>query len=178
MRDDGGVSSTAIVITGAPGAGKSSVLERLATLLETEGVAFGALESEQLAWGSPWLDNEPWLSQLAAVMRLQRDAGRSLFIVAATTETSRQLEAVHEAIAAERRISVLLEAPPDVVASRIAAREPDLWPGKQQLIAHGRQLATEMLSLEGIDIRLSTDHQDVTTIAASLRQALPNLDTR
>jgi hypothetical protein len=35
-------------LTGAPGAGKSSVLERLATLLEIEGVEFGALEQSSL----------------------------------------------------------------------------------------------------------------------------------
>lgn len=118
-----GVGSMAIVITGAPGAGKTSVLERLTTLLEIEGVAFGALESEQLAWGSPWLDDGPWLAQLSAVMRLQREAARRLFIVAATTETSQQLVAVQKAGGADRRVSVLLEASPDVVAARVTARE-------------------------------------------------------
>jgi adenylate kinase len=47
------MTTMAVVLTGAPGAGKSSVLDRLATLLEIEGVEFGALESEQLGWGSP-----------------------------------------------------------------------------------------------------------------------------
>ena len=172
------MSSTAVVITGAPGAGKSSVLERLATLLEIEGIAFGALESEQLGWGSPWLDEGPWLAQLAAVMRLQRDAGRSLFLIAATTETRQQLAAVHEAIAAERRLSVLLEASPDVVARRVSAREPDSWPGKQPLIAHARRLATGMAALRGIDVRLNTDQGDVTEVATAVRRAIPLPDMR
>lgn len=46
--------SGAIILTGAPGSGKSSVLAALSTLLEIEGVAFGAIESEQLARGWPW----------------------------------------------------------------------------------------------------------------------------
>ena len=166
------------MITGAPGAGKSSVLERLTTLLEIEGGAFGALESEQLSCGSPWLDVEPWLAQLAAVMRIQQEAGRNLFVVAATTETSADLLAVHQAIAADRRILVLLEASPDVIAARLAAREPDLWPGKQPLIAHARRLAIDMLSLEGIDIRCNSNGQDVTDVARGLRQALAKLQTR
>jgi cytidylate kinase len=166
------MDSTAVVITGAPGAGKSSVLERLATLLEIDGIAFGALESEQLGWGSPWLDETTCMAQLAAVMRLQREAGRSLFLIAATTETSRQLAAVHTAIAADHRISVLLEAAPEVVAARIEAREPDLWPGKQPLVTRARALATEMLSLEGIDLRVRTDSEDVTAAAAAVRGAL------
>jgi predicted ATPase len=41
----------AVVITGAPGSGKSSVLDALATRLEIEGVAHGVIESEQLAEG-------------------------------------------------------------------------------------------------------------------------------
>jgi gluconate kinase len=175
VRDYDQVGSTAIVVTGPPGAGKSSVLERLTTLLEIEGVAFGALESEQLSWGSPWLDSEPWLAQLAAVMRLQREAGRSLFLVAATTETSDELTAVHDAIAGDRRITVLLEASSETLASRLAAREPDLWPGKQPLIDHAQQLATQMRGLEGINIRLQTDGRDVTGTAAMLREALLQL---
>jgi hypothetical protein len=70
------MTTRAVLSTGAPGAGKSSVLEKLATLLEIEGVEFGALESEQLGLGSPWLSGEPWLSQLRAVLERQRQAGR------------------------------------------------------------------------------------------------------
>jgi adenylate kinase len=170
----GAVGSTAIVITGPPGAGKSSVLARLTTLLEIEGVAFGALESEQLGWGSPWLEDEPWLAQLAAVMRVQREAGRRLFLIVATTETTDGLTAVHEAIAAERRITVLLQAAPETVAARIAEREPDLWPGKQRLVAHARELAVTMEALAGVDIRLQSEG-DVTATTASLFRALLRL---
>lgn len=93
------------------GAGKSSVLEKLATLLEIEGIEFGALESEQLGWGSPWLSGEPWLGQLRAVLELQRQAGRRRFLIAATTETSEELAAVRDAIAVDRLVAVLLSAP-------------------------------------------------------------------
>ena len=45
----------ALILTGPPGTGKLSVLEALTTLLEIDDLEFSALESEQLAWGSPWL---------------------------------------------------------------------------------------------------------------------------
>jgi predicted ATPase len=74
------VATLAVVLTGAPGAGKPSVLQQLADLLEGEAITFGALDSEQLAWGAPWLDNEPWLAQLRAIFEIQRRAGRSRFL--------------------------------------------------------------------------------------------------
>ena len=101
------MTTWAVLLTGAPGAGKSSVLEELATLLEIDGVEFGALESEQLGWGLPWLSGEPWLNQLRAVLDLQRQAGRRRFLLAATTETSDELAAVRDAIAVDQLVSVL-----------------------------------------------------------------------
>ena len=50
MGDHVPMKTTAVVLTGPPGAGKSSVLEKLVTLLEIERIEFGALESEQLGW--------------------------------------------------------------------------------------------------------------------------------
>jgi chloramphenicol 3-O-phosphotransferase len=161
-----------VVLTGAPGAGKSSVLERLVTLLEIEGVAFGALESEQLGWGSPWLSGEPWLGQLRAVLELQRQAGRRRFLIAATTETSDELAAVGDAIAVDRLVFVLLTVAPEVAAARIVAREPDMWPGKQDLIERARHLAVSMRGLAGIDIRIDTDAREAGDVAVELREAL------
>lgn len=166
------MTTMAVVLTGAPGAGKSSVLERLATLLEFEGVEFGALESEQLGWGSPWLYGEPWLRQLRAIVELQRQAGRRRFLIAATTETAAELAAVRDAIAVDQVVSVLLGAPAKVVAERIDAREPDAWPGKQRLIEHARQLAVSMRDLAGIDIRIDTADREAVDVAVELREAL------
>lgn len=72
------------------GAGKSSVL---GALTKIDGVEYSALESEQLAWGSPWLFAEQWLPQLAAVMALQRKSGGACFLLAVTTETMEELPA-------------------------------------------------------------------------------------
>jgi hypothetical protein len=47
------MTTLAVLLTGPPGVGKSSVLDRLVTLLEIDGVKFGGLESEQLGRGAP-----------------------------------------------------------------------------------------------------------------------------
>jgi hypothetical protein len=163
----------ALILTGPPGAGKSSVLEALTTLLEIDGVEFSALESEQLGWGSPWLSAEQWLPQLAAVMALQRQVGRRLFLVAATTETTDELCRVVEAVGADRSLVVLLVAAPEVVAARIDSREPDLWPGKANLIEHARSLAVSMpQDLAGVDAQVRTDGRAAVDVAAELRDVL------
>jgi broad-specificity NMP kinase len=165
----------AVIITGAPGAGKSSVAEGLATRFEIAGVEFGALESEQLGWGLPWLASELVVRQLSAVLDLQRQFGRTMFLIVATTETSEELVAVLEAIGADRVATVLLTASPDVVAPRIDDREPDGWPGKQRLIAYARQLAASMQELTGVDVRVPTDDRTADDVAADVFSALQTL---
>lgn len=165
--------TVALILTGPPGAGKSSVLEALTTLLELDGIEYSALESEQLAWGSPWLSFEQWLPHLAAVMALRRDIGRRLFLLAATTEITDELRSVAAAVGADRTLVFLLVAKPDVVAARIDAREPDRWPGKANLIARARELAVSMpRELEGIDARIETDERTAVDVAAEIRDAL------
>jgi catechol 2,3-dioxygenase-like lactoylglutathione lyase family enzyme len=164
--------TAALVLTGAPGTGKTSVLEALGTLLEIDDVAYGAIESEQLAWGWPWLEPSQWLPQLASVIALQRQAGRRLFLVAATTETADELGALVGAIGAQRVLTVCLSAPPEVAAKRVAAREPDRWPGKAALVAHARELAASMPSIDGIDLVLETDGRDPEAVADEVRDAL------
>jgi chloramphenicol 3-O-phosphotransferase len=162
----------ALLLTGAPGSGKSSALEALTTLLEIDGVAHGAIESEQLAWGWPWLSFSEATEQLAAVLAFQRRAGRQLFLLAATTETVAELRALVEAIDGDRVLVVCLAARPDTVAARLAEREPDRWPGKQDLIARARALAGTIPLLDGIDIVIDTDAVDREHVAVQIREAM------
>ena len=161
-----------MILTGAPGAGKTTALEKLGALLEVAGIPYGALESEQLAWGDPWLEGEPWLAQLRAVFALQRQAGRRLFLVAATTESDRELAALAEAIGAEETLAVLISASAELAATRVGAREPDDWPGKAELVAHSRYLAASMERLGGIDVRVSSESADPTEVAGAILEAM------
>jgi chloramphenicol 3-O-phosphotransferase len=162
----------ALVVTGAPGTGKSSVLDALGTELELRGVAYGAIESEQLAWGSPWLAPAQWLPQLQAVLRRQAQAGRRLFLVAATTETAGELRDVIEATGAQEVLVVCLRAAPTTVAERIDRREPDRWPGKQALIEHARALALAIPGLDGIDHVIDTDDARAEDVARRIAALL------
>jgi adenylylsulfate kinase len=159
---------SAVVLTGAPGSGKSSVLDALATRLEIEGVPHAAIESEQLARGFPLLPGDRWIDQLAAVLKLQREAGRRLFVIAATTETADELRGVLAAAGARRSLVICLVASAALVTERLQQREPDAWPGKQQLIAHARELADSIPRQAGVDLRIETDRSRAPDIAAEL----------
>ena len=142
------------------------------TLLEIDDVEYGAMESEQLSMGSPLLPASQWTPQLEAVLALQRQIGRRLFLVAATAETADELRAVISATCADRVLVVCLSAPGETVASRLAGGEPDRWPGKQRLIAHARALAQSIPNLAGVDLVLETDSQEAEVVAARVRDAM------
>ena len=163
--------TAAIVITGAPGAGKTSVAEAFTTLLDNAGIAHGAIESEQLAWGTPWLEESQMCEQLAAVMALQRGYGRRLFVVVATTETQSDLEALVAAIGAARTLVVALCAPGAVCGARVLEREPEAWAARESLAEHARELSGVIPALPGVEAVLSTDGRSAEAVAAELLTA-------
>ncbi len=163
---------SALTLIGAPGSGKSSVLEALATRLEIANFPHGAIESEELSRGFPLLAGEVWTHQLAEVLRIQRKAGRRLFLVAATTETDDELQALLDATGAERSLIVCLTAAVDMLAERLERREPDRWPGKQPLIEHARELAEAIPRLAGIELRVETDGREAEDVAEQLEREM------
>jgi cytidylate kinase len=162
----------ALLLTGAPGTGKSSTLEALSTLLEIDAVSHGAIEAEQLAWGWPWLSFGEAAAELGAVLEIQRRAGRRLFLVAAGVEDEQEMRLVIGALRADLVLVVCLSAPPDVVAARLEDREPDHWPGKLDLIRRARKLALTMPRVEGIDLVVDTAATDARAAAAQIREAM------
>jgi broad-specificity NMP kinase len=166
--------TAAIVITGAPGAGKSSVAQAFTTLLDNAGVEHGAIESEQLAWGTPWLSDAQVREQLERVLADQRRFGRRLFVVVATTETQSDLDALLAATGAERSMVVCLRAPGGVCAARVLEREPERWAGRDALAAHARVLADVIPALPGVDLVLDTDGRSAEAVAGALFEAYVN----
>jgi hypothetical protein len=144
----------------------------LCTLLEIEGIPFGALETEQLAHGWPSLSSAEWIPQLAAVISLQRQAGRDTFLLVATTETEQQLQAVVDAAADDRVLVVCLSASSSLAARRVAEREPDSWPGKLALVEHARKLAHDIPLLPSVDVVVRTDDRSADDVAAEVKELL------
>ena len=65
-----------------------------------------------------------------------------------------------------------LTAPPEMSAARVAAREPDRWPGKADLVARSRILARTVPAVEGIDVTIASDATDAEGVAIQVRAAM------
>lgn len=163
---------TALILTGAPGSGKSSVLEELATLLDIEDVEHGAIEAESLSLGRPLLPASSWVAQLDAVLALQREAGRRRFLISATCATADELAGVIGATAAESLLVVCLRASPETITARLEDREPDRWPGKAPLIARARNYAVSAPRLPGIGLVIDTEERHAEDVATEILEAM------
>jgi broad-specificity NMP kinase len=162
-----------VLIIGSPGAGKSSVLEALAGLLDNDAVPHAAFESEQLAWGYPWLPEEQAYEALAVTCDALKTLGRELFLVAGTTETDAHLDGLTRAVAADETTVVCLTTAPETAARRVSEREPPEWLGRDALVEAARVLAVQIPALRGIDLHVDTDGRHPRDVAIEVRERLP-----
>ena len=151
----------AVLITGPPGSGKTSVLTALVDALSDDGVPHAAAEVEALAWTHPPLDDARRLEHVRTVC-----AGHDLVLLADTVETPEELAALIAATGAAEAFVVRLQAPPDTLAARIIAREPESWSGTDALVAHARAMAP----VPGADLSLSTEGARAEDVAARIRE--------
>ena len=161
------------MVTGPPGAGKSSVLTALADALSDDDIPHAAVEVEALVWTHPALSDEQWTRHVQAACGRHREAGHELLLIAQTLESDEDMIQLKEAVSADEYLLVRLEAPPATLVERIVEREPDSWSGLPELVAHAQQLAASMPSLRGIDLVVSTEGQRPEVVAQRIREAQP-----
>jgi len=163
----------AVVITGPPGAGKTSVLTALVDALSDDDVPHAAIEVEMLEWSHPALSEQQWTRHLRTMCELYRDAGHDLLLVAQTIETDDDRARLMAAIGADQCFLVRLEAAPATLATRIIEREPERWSGLPGLVAHSQELALSMPALRDVQLVLSTEGERPEAVAERIRAACP-----
>jgi hypothetical protein len=67
---------------------------------------------------------------------------------------------------------VCLRASSETVASRLDAREPDRWPGKEPLIARARRLADSVPHLPAVDMIIDTEARQADDVAGEIFEAM------
>ena len=132
----------AVVITGGPGTGKSSVAQAFTTLLENAGIEHGAIESEQLAWGHAVAGRRarPRAARARCCGCSAATGGgcsssspRPRRRPTSTPCSPRSGRSGRSWRACARRARSR--------AARVLAREPERWAGRDALAAHARELA-------------------------------------
>jgi hypothetical protein len=163
----------AVVITGPPGAGKSSVLTALVDALSEDDIAHVAVEVETLVWTHPALTDEQRARHLQLNCELYRQAGHDLLVLAQTLETDADVAELLAAVGADEVFTVRLEAEPRTLVERITEREPAGWSGLAGLVEHTQELAVTMPAVAGVDLVLSTEGERPEDVAARIRAARP-----
>ena len=163
----------ALVLTGPPGAGKTSVLEALTDALTGEDVRHAAVEVEALTSAHPPLDDEQWVMPVEEICALYRRFGYDLLLVTATVERAEDLRDLVAAIAADAHVVVRLHAGPETLRRRIIDREPETFAELDELVAASARLAPVIAGLDGIALALSTEGRRPAEVAADIRDAFP-----
>ena len=170
-----------ILVTGVYGAGKSSVVEELAEMLERHHLAYLALDLDWLRWfhvpGQPAADAQrTYLANVAAVVGHAVDAGVSHVVAAMAVRDRDEVDELARAMGVSLRVA-RLDVPRDEIIRRLEAspttgRGDDLVIALEWLdgsIGHGaedrcvrndrpvRETAAEILDWLGWTRGLSTD---------------------
>jgi gluconate kinase len=156
-----------LLVTGAPGVGKSETLTRVHDNLGADGIDSAAIDVDELARSYPATDEDRHLAHLRALAKSFRQAGHELLLVAATAESDDGLRAWLEAAGAERRRCVVhLIASPATLEERVRRREAAEWFGLPELLESARRLAA--MRFADTDLELNTGKQGPGEVAASI----------
>lgn len=111
-----------VLIIGAPGAGKTTVLEAVTDQLAACGVAHASLETEHLAQVYPRAELGLILQALPGVWQVLKDHGVERLVLTHTCQSTDDVALVVKALG-EAAVSVIaLQAPSAVLRERIRAR--------------------------------------------------------
>ncbi|MBA3348864.1 MAG: AAA family ATPase [Actinobacteria bacterium] len=158
----------AVVLTGPPGSGKTTVLTALQNSLVDDGVRHAAIEVEALAWAHPPVDDETAFRHLAGLRQTYADAGYDVVLCGATVTSDAYLEGLLRALAAERTLVVRLEAEPATLRQRIVEREPPEWSGLPGLLDAATEIASTSEALLDVDLVFSTERSTPQAIAEQI----------
>lgn len=165
----------AVVVTGPPGSGKTSVITALQNVLADDGVQHAVVEVEALAWAYPSLTDEQSFRHVASVREMYADAGFGLIVCGATVTSNGYLSALLQALAATEQLVVRLDANAATLRQRIVDREPPEWSGLPQLVEATDGIARASRLLDDVDMTCSTEEASPIEIADRIRAASPLL---
>jgi hypothetical protein len=162
----------AVLVTGAFGAGKTSVIEEAAEVLEEHRLRYAAVDLDWLCWFDPGFPDHAaavptLLKNIDAVVGNYYDTGVRLFVLARAMDTQQELNAVGGALAMPMT-TVRLTAPLEEIERRLAGsvtagREVDLRIAREWFAEGGH---------EGIGDLLIANDRPIREVAVEMLAAL------
>ena len=152
-------NAAAVLLTGAYGTGKTSLVEEIADILEAGEVAYGAIDLDWLGWydvgGDDHHRHDPvGLKNLEAIAGNYYDAGVRRFALAGTAETVAEIEGLRSALAMPLTV-VRLHVPLEEIERRLSAsvtagRQDDLRAARESIAAgRGQDVGDHVIVNEG-----------------------------
>jgi hypothetical protein len=157
----------AVVLTGPPGAGKTSVLTALVDALSDDDIAHATVEVEMLVWTHPAVTDEQWARHVRSSCELHWEAGHRLLLVAQTLEIDADVAGLLAAVAAHESSSCGWKPSRRAWSSASSSASPPGWSGLSGLVEHVQELAGTMPALGGVDLVLSTEGERAENVAAT-----------
>jgi chloramphenicol 3-O-phosphotransferase len=163
----------AVLLTGAPGAGKTAALLALSDALIDDQIAHAAVDADEVAWAYPFPDLDERIEHLRAWVAPHALAGRELVLVAEVIESPTHLDDVLAALGADDHLLVRLDAALNTLRERIVAREPPGWSGLSHLLGETPTLKASLVGLDGVHLALDTERLRPAEVCARIRAARP-----
>jgi broad-specificity NMP kinase len=164
----------AVIVTGPPGAGKTTCLIALADALIDRQVAHAAVDVDEVAWAYPFPSDGERLVLLGHAWDAHRGAGHDLLLVAEVVESNAHLAELLSAVGADDHLLVRLEAQPATMRERIVAREPAGWSGLEHLLGEVERYAVALPKLDGVHVTLDSERLSPEEEAALIRSERPD----
>jgi adenylylsulfate kinase-like enzyme len=164
-----------VFLTGAVGAGKTTIAEALGDLLAQRGVVNAVVDTDEIRRLRPPPAGDPFqlevqLANLAAMAATFRAAGAQALIVAGVIEGRVDLDRARAAVAPGRSWVVRLTTRPDRLQQRLAARHADDETVRAWHAARAVEL-TGILDAAGIaDLDLDTTDPTPREAARAIRE--------
>jgi cytidylate kinase len=146
----------AVVITGAPGAGKTTYLTALTDELVDADVAHAVIDADEVSWTYPFVDLSGRVDYVGRAWGAYRDNGHDLLLLGEVVESSEHLAQLLSAVGADDHLLVRLTAPYMLLRQRILAREPMEWSGTEHLIEETREWVRRIDELDGARLTVDT----------------------
>lgn len=165
----------AVLLTGPPGAGKSTTLEALSDALHDDDIHHASLEMDAISWAHPDLTSRQRLGHVQAISALFREEGYDLLLVSAPVSSVADRDALLAALDADDHFLVRLDAPEATLRERITAREPLGWSQLDDLLERSREMMVAMAAVSEVHLVLDTGRLRRAEVAERIRSACPRL---